>query len=98
MRDKKISSLLLLLFLILTLLPTTAFAATYYLAPAPTGNDANNGTSPTTPKKSFSQYFNTSKPLQPGDTVVLLDGTYTEATTGLPRINCTSGGSANNGP
>jgi len=33
MRDGKISSLLLLLFLVLTLLPTTALAATYYLAP-----------------------------------------------------------------
>jgi hypothetical protein len=42
--------------------------------------------------------FNNSRLLLPGDTVVLLDGTYTMATTGLPTINCAAtGGNAVNG-
>ena len=36
-------------------------------------------------------------PLRPGDAIVLLDGTYTRDTTGLPDIDCRPGGTAPNG-
>ena len=41
--------------------------------------------------------LNASKLLQPGDELVLLDGTYTRTTTGLPRIDCGTPGTASNG-
>jgi hypothetical protein len=68
---------------------------TFYLSPS--GNDASDGTSVATAWRTFGRVLNASKPLQPGDTLVLLDGTYTRTTTGLPKIICTASGTANNG-
>jgi len=67
----------------------------FYISPA--GNDANAGTSQGAPWRTFGRALNSHKPLQPGDTLVLLDGTYTRTTTGLPRIDCGSPGTASNG-
>src|SRR4029077_11519389 len=63
-----------------------AKGATYYLSPA--GDDSNSGTTPDRPWRSFAKVLNSSRPLRPGDAVVLLDGTYTPQTTGLPYIDC----------
>lgn len=71
-----------------TTLPVSS-GPTYYISPS--GNDANPGTSPDKPWKSFTKV----KSLQPGDTLIAEDGTYTRATTGLPYIDCSSG--AHNG-
>ncbi len=69
---------------------------TYYLSPA--GSDSNGGTSASSPWKTFARVFNNSRVLRPGDTLILLDGTYRMGTTGLPTINCAiTGGNANNG-
>lgn len=60
-------------------------AATRYLSP--TGANGNSGTSTGSPW----QTFNYAIPrLSPGDTLFLLDGTYTTANSGLPYIDCTS--------
>lgn len=61
---------------------------TYYLSP--NGSDANSGTSAASPWRTFGKVFNSSRLLLSGDTLVLLDGTYTPATTGLPNIDCTT--------
>lgn len=63
--------------------PTTA--RTYYIAPS--GNDVGGGTS-ASPWKTFA--FAIPK-LNPGDTLLLKDGTYTRGTTGMPAINCSFG-------
>jgi hypothetical protein len=67
----------------------------FYISPG--GNDGSSGTTKSSAWKTFGRAFNSSKPLQPGDTLVLLDGTYTRGTTGLVRIDCKSTGNANNG-
>jgi hypothetical protein len=72
-----------------------AKGATYYLSPA--GDDSNPGTTPDRPWRSFAKVLNASKPLHAGDAVVLLDGTYTPQTTGLPYVNCRPDGNAPNG-
>ena len=75
--------------------PRVAKGATYYLSPA--GDDSNPGTTPDRPWRSFAKVLNPSKPLRPGDTVVLLDGIYTRQTTGLPHVDCRTDGNAPNG-
>jgi hypothetical protein len=76
--------------------PWIATGTVYYLSPG--GNDASSGTSPVTPWRTFGKVFNTSRPLKPGDALILLDGTYTRTTTGFPSIDCrASGGNANSG-
>jgi hypothetical protein len=67
----------------------------FYISPL--GNDANAGTSQNAPWRTFGRVLNSNKPLKPGDTLVLLDGTYTRTTTGLPRIDCGNPGTASNG-
>jgi hypothetical protein len=67
----------------------------FYISPS--GNDGNAGTSQGAPWRTFDRALNSSKPLRPGDTLVLLDGTYTRTTTGLPRIDCGNPGTASNG-
>jgi len=74
---------------------TVAKGATYYLSP--NGNDSNPGTTSDRPWRSFQRILNASKPLHAGDTVVLLDGTYTPQTTGLPDVDCRPNGNAPNG-
>src|SRR5262249_60882050 len=66
--------------------PPVTKGATYYLSPA--GDDSNPGTTSERPWRSFEKVLNTSKPLRAGDTVGLLDGTYTRQTTGLPPLDC----------
>ena len=57
----------------------------YYLSPS--GSDANSGT-----RQSPWQSFQFAVPrLQPGDTLILLDGVYQRATTGYPDIRCDVG-------
>ena len=75
--------------------PPVASGATYYLSPA--GNDSNPGTALNRPWRSFEKILNASRPLRAGDTVVLLDGTYTRQTTGLPHVDCGTNGNAPNG-
>jgi hypothetical protein len=72
-----------------------AKGATYYLSPS--GDDSNPGTTPDRPWRSFAKVLNSSKPLRPGDAVVLLDGTYTPQTTGLPHVDCRPDGNAPSG-
>ena len=64
----------------------SATAATYYISP--NGNDNNNGTSTTTAWQTFDRAWDA---LQPGDTLLLMDGTYTKATTGLVQPNVRNG-------
>jgi hypothetical protein len=59
---------------------------TYYLSPS--GSDSNSGVSEGSPWLSFAKVFNPDRIVKAGDTIVLLDGTYTKSTTGLPEINC----------
>jgi hypothetical protein len=75
--------------------PPPVAGTTYYLSPK--GSDSNPGTTLDRPWRTFGKVLNSSKPLQPGDAVVLLDGTYAPSTTGLPAINCGAGGNAHNG-
>lgn len=65
----------------------------YYLSPG--GNDSNSGNTAAAPWRTFGKVLNSSRILKPGDRLVLLDGTYTRTTTGLPRIAC--GSNANDG-
>src|SRR5262245_45456959 len=74
---------------------TVAKGATYYLSP--NGNDSNPGTAADRPWRSFDTVLNASRPLRPGDTVVLLDGSYSRQTTGLPHVDCGPTGNAPNG-
>ena len=67
----------------------------FYLSPS--GEDTNTGTSVASPWRTFARVLNAGKLLQPGDTLVLLDGTYTRTTTGLPRIDCGTPGTASSG-
>ncbi|MEZ4618510.1 MAG: chondroitinase-B domain-containing protein [Caldilineaceae bacterium] len=54
-------------------LPATAHGATYYIGP--NGSDLHSGQSPTQAWATFGQAWSY---LQPGDTLVLLDGTYVQ--------------------
>jgi hypothetical protein len=58
---------------------------TYYISPG--GDDSNSGTSRSAPFETFGRAIGR---LEPGDLLVVLDGTYRRQTTGLPRINCGS--------
>lgn len=51
----------------------SALAATYYISPG--GNDTAAGTSTAAPWKTFSRAWQT---VQPGDTLLVMDGTYTQ--------------------
>lgn len=62
-----------------------AEAAVFYISPA--GSDANTGVSAAAPWKTFA--FATPK-LNPGDSLILLDGTYTLAGSGAANINCST--------
>lgn len=64
----------------------------YYLSPI--GKDTNSGVIPAKPWRSF--MFAIPK-LRPGDTLILLNGTYTLQSTGLPEIICSGSGNAVSG-
>jgi hypothetical protein len=55
---------------------------------SPSGNDGAAGTSRGAPLRTFNVAL---RKLAPGDMLVLLDGTYTRGSTGLPRIDCGTG-------
>src|SRR5262245_38290764 len=61
-------------------------AATYYMSPA--GADSHPGTSDASPWKTFGYAL---PRLRAGDVLLLMDGTYTKETTGLPYMNCAGG-------
>jgi hypothetical protein len=65
---------------------------TYYMSPG--GSDANSGISTSSPWKTFGYAI---PKLNAGDTLVLMDGTYTTAGSGNLTINCTAKGNARNG-
>jgi hypothetical protein len=69
---------------------STTHATTYYLSPS--GSDARAGTSPSAPWRTFRHAI---PQLDPGDTLMLMDGTYRGSNSGYPHINCD--GSANHG-
>ena len=58
---------------------------TYYISPG--GDDDDSGTSRSAPFRSFGHAIDR---LDPGDLLVVMNGTYTRQTTGLPRIHCGS--------
>ncbi len=72
-----------------TTLPTST-GPSFYISPS--GSDSNAGTSPDKPWRTFAKAI---PALQPGNTLVVADGTYTRTTTGLPLIDCNNG--AHNG-
>jgi hypothetical protein len=65
---------------------------TYYISPS--GADSKPGSSPASPWRTFPHAISR---LNPGDTLVLLDGTYTTAEVGSLFVNCGRGGNAKNG-
>lgn len=73
----------LTLFLSLVVFAASANAATYYIAPS--GSDGSAGSSVSTPWKTFAYAI---PRLNPGDTLILKDGTYTGANSGYPSIDC----------
>src|SRR5437868_5657874 len=77
-------------FALSALMVTPLSASTYYISPS--GADGNAGTSTSAPWKTFGHAIPL---LNAGDTLYLLNGTYTSANSGYPQINCSSG--ANNG-
>lgn len=79
---------MLRLVLILSLFAGLAQSATYYISPS--GNDSNNCTaaqSSSTPKLTFASLFACGTA---GSTYILLDGTYTAATTGVINWDTTT--------
>lgn len=68
--------ILKLLIFLVVFFPFTVFASstTFYISPS--GNDTNSGSSSTAPWKTFPKAWSV---LMPGDTLLLLDGTYTAA-------------------
>jgi hypothetical protein len=79
-------------FLMMALaIPNLSQAETYYISPS--GSSSNNGLSSSSPWKTFGYAI---PRLQPGDTLMVMDGTYSvSGGTGLPSITC--GSNANNG-
>lgn len=83
----------LVLVIVALTIPNLSQGATYYISPA--GSDSCNGLSSSSARKTFDHAI---PHLQPGDTLILLDGVYTAPNgTGLPYINCESGGNAKDG-
>ncbi|MGE5445374.1 MAG: hypothetical protein ACM3SR_12365 [Ignavibacteriales bacterium] len=63
--------------------PCPGTCPTYYISP--TGSNSNNGTSVSTPWKTFAYAI---PKLQPGDTLKLLNGTYLVSDSGMINIDC----------
>jgi len=81
---------LMALILSMPILCGNMAAANYFISPS--GSDFNSGVTPTSPWKTFA--FATPK-LRPGDTLILMNGTYNSSTTGYLEISC--GVTASNG-
>jgi hypothetical protein len=75
----------LTLLFVLALPTTQAFGQTHYIAPD--GDDANAGLSAEAPLRTFDEAVSL---LTPGDTLVLLDGVYTENQSGFLNADCDS--------
>jgi hypothetical protein len=60
-------------------------STTHYIKP--NGNDAADGSSEANAWKTFGHALPL---LQPGHTLIVMDGTYTKAINGVPRLDCTS--------
>jgi hypothetical protein len=86
------NNIVFLLALLVAFLPCAAGAAgtTYYISP--TGSDDNGGTTSEAPWQTFAHAVPN---LTPGDTLVLLDGTYTLENSGYMNANCSE--NANSG-
>lgn len=74
----------LLLGIISLFFVTSAWSATYYISP--TGSDSANGLSTSAPIATFSHSYAL---LSPGDTLIIMDGTYNESL--APKVSGTSG-------
>jgi len=85
-RALSIGFLVYSLTLVTSILSTNANADTYYISPG--GLDEHSGTSTDSPWKTFNHAL---PQLKPGDTLALMNGTYTNDTTGLPLMNCPAG-------
>jgi hypothetical protein len=93
---RPISMLFSLIFFLtaVLLLPALASGTTYYMSPAGSTNGATCGSS-SDPCQNFSDAI---PQLNPGDTLILMDGTYQKDSTGTPTIICSGTGSnAQNG-
>jgi hypothetical protein len=77
-------------FIVLLVLASSAAGTTYYTSPA--GSDKNNGTAREAPLQTFAHAV---PKLTSGDTLVLLDGTYTLENSGYMSANCSK--NANSG-
>jgi hypothetical protein len=62
-----------------------------YIAPPPLGDDAQPGTR----EQPWATFAFAIGELAAGDSLVLLDGEYTQATTGLPLVDCSAGAAPN---
>ena len=69
-----------------------ALSRTSYISP--NGSDTNGGDSLLSPWKTFALAIPN---LQPGDTLIVMNGTYENKTTGLPNIDCSNSEMAHNG-
>ena len=81
----KINNLYFVFFIIFTvflILPKAVKAANYYISP--TGSGSRDGSSSANALGSFSSAWSK---LQPGDTLILLDGTYSENNSGIIQPN-----------
>ncbi len=76
------------LLAVAVLTPATSRAATYYLAP--NGSDSNSGASPQT---AWSTFAHALPVLQPGDSLVLVNGTYSAFAggSGALSVDCSAG-------
>ena len=78
---------LLFIPLLLCVLISPADAGSYYISP--TGANSASGASPSAPWRTFAHAL---PQLQPGDTLLLMDGTYTAANSGLLQWSCNAQG------
>lgn len=83
-------SLLVVGIILLAAFPSIAWSANYFISPD--GSDTNSGATPVTPWKTFN--FAIPK-LQPGDSLILINGIYEALNTGLPDIDCSREGHNN---
>lgn len=77
---RRILNSLLVLSLWFLIGTTTIHAETYYISP--TGNDSNSGLTTQQPWQTFTRSW---RDLYPGDTLILMDGVYTETLTPTER-------------
>lgn len=84
----RLNSLLICIFVLFSLFTTEAIATTYYVSP--TGNDSNSGSS----NYPFKTIQKAADIVNPGDTVIVKDGVYTDTNGDNFIINLNRGGSS----